>query len=174
MKENNLLDDNFMKMLCDDICILYKSLGSSLGYMYTAARSTSQGRQTSYNVSSLKDDTQKTNRGVSIPRKNYSPRLQRSFLYNTQEQEFMEIDDDETNHIVHFKKGLPSEIELSCGVEEDTIMTTIDSDILENLEKNADFDMEDELEYYLPTDDSTNCYSTPTALKMMRSFSQRY
>jgi uncharacterized protein YegL len=174
MKENDLLDDNFMKMLCDDICILYKSLGSSLGYMYTAARSTSQGRQTSYNVSSLKYDTQKMNRDVSLPRKNYSPRLQRSFNYNS--QELMEIDDniDETNHIVHFKKGLPSEIELSSGFEEDTNMTIIDSDILENLEKNTDFDMEDELEYYVPADDSTNCYSTPTALKMMRSFSQRY
>ena len=173
MKENDLLDDNFMKMLCDDICILYKSLGSSLGYMYTAARSTSQGRQTSYNVSSLKDDTQKINRGVSLPRKNYSPRLQRCFAYNS--QELIEIDDDnETNHIVHFKKGLPSEIELSSGFEEDTNMTIIESEILENLEKNTDFDMEDELEYYVPTDDSTNCYSTPTALKMMRSFSQRY
>jgi uncharacterized protein YegL len=173
MKENDLLDDNFMKMLCDDICILYKSLGSSFGYMYTAARSTSQGRQTSYNVSSLKDDAQKINRGVSLPRNKYNPRIQRSFAYNN--QELMDIDYnfddniDETNHTVHFKKGLPSEIELNNGFEEDINMA--ESDILE---KNADFDMEDELEYYVPTDDNTNCYSTPTALTMMRSFSQRY
>jgi len=174
MKGNNLLNDNFMKLLCDDICILYKSLTSSLGYMYTSARSTSQGRQTSYNVSSLKeDDMQNINIGGTMHRSthSYKPRLQRSFVCNN--NNFMENDDDNddgNNHTVQFKKGLQSIIELTSCFEEETNITENNFDISEN--KN-DFDIEDELDYYVPTDDSTNCYSTPTALNMMRSFSQR-
>jgi uncharacterized protein YegL len=169
MKENDLLDDNFMKMLCDDICILYKSLSSSLGYMYTSARSTSQGRQTSYNISSIKDDRNIFNRGVSLPKQIFKAKLNRAFAMNNQELIDIE-DDDETNHTVHFKQGLPSEIGFNYLVDEYTNMVTNDNDIF----VNSDSNIEDDLEYYIPTDNNTNCYSTPTALKMMRSFSQNY
>jgi hypothetical protein len=79
-------------------------------------------------------------------------------------------DDDETNHTVHFKQGLPSEIGFNYLVDEDTNMVTNDNEIF----VNSDTNIEDDLEYYIPTDNNTNCYSTPTALKMMRSFSQNY
>jgi len=43
--DNNLREDSFMKMLCDDISIVYKTIGTREGHMYTSSRQNSQGRQ---------------------------------------------------------------------------------------------------------------------------------
>jgi len=44
--DNHLQEDSFMKMLCDDISIVYKTVGTREGHMYTSSRQNSQGRQT--------------------------------------------------------------------------------------------------------------------------------
>jgi hypothetical protein len=48
MKANDLREDKFLINLCDDISIVYHSIGTQLGMMYTTARQTSQGRQHTY------------------------------------------------------------------------------------------------------------------------------
>ena len=45
MDDNDLREDIFMKMLCDDIFVCYNAIGTHHGYMYTQSRQTSQATQ---------------------------------------------------------------------------------------------------------------------------------
>ena len=51
MTDNHLTSDGFMKNLCDDIYICYRTFNTKFGAMYVAARQTSQGTQRGYTVS---------------------------------------------------------------------------------------------------------------------------
>ena len=55
MKTNEMTDDKLMKNLCDDIAIVYRTLGTKYGQMYSCARQTSQGSQRLHNVSDTPD-----------------------------------------------------------------------------------------------------------------------
>jgi hypothetical protein len=53
---NNLINDNFLKLLCDDLYVAYKTLDNSNGHKYIAARQISQGCQQVYTVNYLNDN----------------------------------------------------------------------------------------------------------------------
>jgi len=55
MTDNNLNNDGFMKNLCDDIYISYRTFDTKFGAMYNASRQTSQGTQRIYTVSHTPD-----------------------------------------------------------------------------------------------------------------------
>ena len=56
IKSNNYESDKFFIMLYEDIYIAYKTFGTIQGAMYTGSRQSSQGRQTSYVVSSQSNE----------------------------------------------------------------------------------------------------------------------
>ena len=50
MRENDLTEDAFMKLLCDDLSIIYQTMDLTNGAMYALSRFTSQGRQQTYSA----------------------------------------------------------------------------------------------------------------------------
>ena len=59
MKKNDMESDSFMKMLCDDIYITYKTFDTSVGNMFLCARQTTQGRQQSYTAATFSSQEEK-------------------------------------------------------------------------------------------------------------------
>jgi hypothetical protein len=118
MQDNNLIDDKFMKNLCDDIYISYRTFGTRFAEMYNNARQTSQGTQRCYTVSQTPDDTTQVLYGLSniSATQQYDfiippvPRLRRYDVFNySQENEEEKINEEEKadldnlielNHIV--------------------------------------------------------------------------
>lgn len=70
MREENLLNDPFMKLLCDDIYVTYQNLDSRYAYMYTVARQTSQGNQQCYSTHSTfsEEDSDVNNMSFTLPK----------------------------------------------------------------------------------------------------------
>ena len=73
MAYNNLNNDGFMKNLCDDIYISYRTFGTKFEAMYNNARQTSQGTQRCYTVSHTPDESNDPFRGHALTQ----PRLTR-------------------------------------------------------------------------------------------------
>jgi hypothetical protein len=51
MKTMEMDNDSLLKNLCDDIAIVYRTIGTRYGQMYSCSRQTSQGNERLYNVS---------------------------------------------------------------------------------------------------------------------------
>lgn len=56
METHQLMEDKFLKVLCDDMYVATKTIGTIYGHMYAMARQTSQGEQCVYNVTRIPDD----------------------------------------------------------------------------------------------------------------------
>lgn len=154
MREYKLLDDPFMKLLCDDISITYQNMGTINGLSFTYNRQTSQGRQKAYNVrTTSNDDNLLRSKHNRYPQNNKTPLcLQRQFTISRSiVNEFGTMDefDDYTKVF-----------------EKPTLLDEIVDDVNE-------YEDDDDLDNYLVSNDVTSCYSTPSVLNTMRSFSQK-
>jgi Mg-chelatase subunit ChlD len=56
IKKNNLKSDLFLKTLCDDIYIAYRTIGTKKAPMFITARQSSQGREQSYVCNNIEND----------------------------------------------------------------------------------------------------------------------
>ena len=54
--DNNMQENKFLKNLCDDIYVCYKSIGTQCDYMFCKARQNSQGNQRLYSASNVDTD----------------------------------------------------------------------------------------------------------------------
>jgi len=147
MKNNDLLKDKFMITLCDDICITYRSVGTPVGLMYSASRSTSQGRQQTYNVTPIARNRDLHHFPIN---RSYNslmpPPLTRggTGVVNNLTQEFIE-DTYFDYKGLNINTGIIDN-EISCG--------------------------ECEIDNYELSNDITSCYANEGTLNTMRSMSQ--
>ena len=232
MRSKGLLDDPFMKQLCNDISIIYSTIGKSNGIMFAMSRSCSQGRQQSYNTNTININDINDMMDFNTPILNNPPWLKRSnCIPNIPESE--NEDDDDNNlfdsnqaffglrngmrRMNNFNSNLGKnehdfdEIKraIACDDFDDEnnlppvpVMTTPTnknrnipfpnmpgiSDLCSNLnilkiicqgdtsileeETVENENEEDDLESFIPSEDTTSCYTTPSALSTIRSMSQ--
>lgn len=85
MINNQIMDDKFMKNLCDDIYICHRTFDTTYGNMFCTSRRTSQGSQRQYTVSHIHD----LNMGSSIPfyRRNIMLGRRNAFVNEPQEMD---------------------------------------------------------------------------------------
>lgn len=174
MKKNNLLQDKFMITLCDDICITYRTYGTEYGIMYTTSRSTSQGRQQTYNVTPVMPKLQRSIAISSFSRQSMSRSITGYDLPPFPE----EI--PEQWSCLH-DNALPIPNRRSVNLTQEFIDDTTYFDLPPhfndmNLTVNTSSGEEetgnnDEIDEYKLSDDNTSCYATKGALNTMRSMS---
>ena len=173
MRDNGLINDPLMNMLCDDISVTYKLCGTRNGAMFTSARQTSQGKQATYTATvrdfSQFDDPQLLS--TTTPRRNV-----------LQQNSFDTQADDEPIPMPKIRRShsapMPPILELNLP-EEGGDISSNDATALNLLfaiaEEFAETDgvtdvlPEDDLADYAPTNNNTSCYSTPSKLSIMRT-----
>ena len=68
MTDRQLMHDNFMRNLCDDIYICYRTFGTKYGTMYATSRQASQGNQRCYTVNHTPDEVNQRAPHTGFPR----------------------------------------------------------------------------------------------------------
>ena len=232
MRSKGLLDDPFMKQLCNDISIIYSTVGKSNGIMFAMSRSCSQGRQQSYNTNTININDINDMMDFNTPILNNPPWLKRSNcipnipeseneddednnLFDSNqaffglrngmrrmnnikssldknEHDFDEIkraiacdDFDDENNLPPVRvmttpinnnrnipfPNMPNVADLCSNLNILKIICQGDTSILE--EEIVDNEIaEDDLELFIPSEDTTSCYTTPSALSTFRGMSQ--
>ena len=102
MSENDKMEDESMKSLCDDIYIVIKTYGTIYGDLFAGARSNSNGRETSYTTNT----TPRNNNCFKFPSRHVAGRwsCQNSDMFDEESDEIdklsTEIELDNLNHLV--------------------------------------------------------------------------
>jgi von Willebrand factor type A domain len=174
MRENDLNEDPFMKVLCDDIIITFQTIGTYKSNYYSSARQSSQGRQRTYNVTtndSFEDDQLLGARARNhIHRLNAmdnilgAPRPRRLVRQTTGPMDpsqlvihpFPSIDSDDQSQEPTIRNIENIE---NIGKVDDTVFQDVDTSF------------EDEIDNFLPSNNNISCYATPRGLDTMRTMS---
>ena len=161
MKENNSLNDSFMTMLCEDIVVAYKTLGSRDSQMFCGARQVSQGSQYAYTPCYDDNDT--------VPLFD-APIKDNVFRRSVNISRFPDINTD--------WKELSDPIDI-YDLSDLSHLSAMDKIEESNDEENEDKD-EDDIDNYISSntnseviDMNTFAYSTPGKMQMMRSISKK-
>ena len=182
IRENQLSNDNFLKMLCDDLYITYKTVGCSHYSMFATARQHSQGRQKSYNISSVEKnicriDTMNMETPMKTPRPRRVQKV--NFVSNEEEddiyirpfraprmarsQTLISCESENSLMSLELPGNISSESLTSSGADE----FTNKSDVSDSYEFINDYD----IEYYTPDNTTNTCYSNESVLETMNNVS---
>jgi von Willebrand factor type A domain len=183
MRENNMQENGLLKMLCDDIVIMYRSLSNRYGNMFVLARHTTQGRQQTYNTTPTSYsgiDPFIQFDGVVPPTPMRPPRMTRQTTATFRMQ--TEVDDDLSigSKSPTLSLRFPSE-----DINDDTFRKYhetgfVDEEntetVFRSLSEDSDneYIAEDEIESYIPSNGDTTCFATPSVLRTMREVSQTH
>jgi hypothetical protein len=80
MKANNILDNLQLKYLCNDIAVVYQTLGTRDAFMYSCSRQASNGDQRMHNVVVDKNTIQRASRSSNIQRGSMPSNIQRGSM----------------------------------------------------------------------------------------------
>ena len=171
MKANDLREDKFLINLCDDISIMYHSIGTQLGMMYTTARQTSQGRQHTYTST----PTSKKNRdedNINDDGNNFDDQLLTMKLTPaklTRSHAIGKTDVFNTFH-THSPPKLLRTHTMGKTDDLDNIDTLFNSSniITETFNNEDDCD----INKYRISNNTTSCYATPSSVNTMTQVSQ--
>lgn len=160
MRTNNLLDDSFMRTLCDDIIVAYKTVGTALANMHCTSRNISQGAERSCTTQC--EDIEVEDINLSLPPPPMLRRqVARNYVYDYVEEineEEEEINDEDVDTIKYhsFDLGFATKSK-SC------VLPLIDEDDIENYITISTNKM----------DIDNAAYITPGRRQMMRAVSGR-
>lgn len=159
MKESDKMDDPLMKNLCDDISIVYHTLGKRDGLMFTLARQSTHGKQKVYTPSSSRAPTQEIYRMNATdeydsqepmtPRAPSRPMLQRTNTMGSQmppPPPFPDMSDDEDER----------------EENQSNVATQVDS-----------YGSDEDIEKYNTNTTTESCYAAAPVLNTIRTMSQR-
>lgn len=138
MKNNNLLEDEFMKLLCDDLHVTYTTMDTKMGGMYSLARHTSQGSQQTYSA------TPKNNR--------------RDVDIDNNADNDTKTDDE--NDIFGLNEILKRYDAFGSPVQNKRLKKN-------NINKHAIFDDDAEIMSYLPSPNNISHYATQSTIETM-------
>jgi len=157
MREHKLLNDSFMTMLCEDIIVAYKTLGSRDSQMFCGARQVSQGSQYAYTPGY---DNHENDNDDTMPLFD-APIKDNVFRRSVNLRRFPDINTDWSE-----LSNIPT------SIEEETMD--------QNEESNSEDKDEDDIDNYITssrnnaaTDMNNFAYSTPGKMQMMRSISKK-
>jgi hypothetical protein len=94
MVDNNIENDPFVSMLCDDVYITHKTFGTSYGDMYNSSRLASQGEQRSNTSSNPPDIRRNYGFESNLCRQN-------AICFDGDNNFVEELEDDFTDDLVH-------------------------------------------------------------------------
>uniref|UniRef100_A0A6C0KEW1 VWFA domain-containing protein n=1 Tax=viral metagenome TaxID=1070528 RepID=A0A6C0KEW1_9ZZZZ len=173
MKANDLREDKFLINLCDDISIMYHSIGTQLGMMYTTARQTSQGRQHTYTST----PTSKKNRdedNINDDGNNFDDQLLTMKLTPAKLTRSHAIGDIDNLNNTMTMISPPKLVRIHTFGKTD-IFDNMDNLLSSSNMKTENIENEDEyddINNYRISNNTTSCYATPSSVNTMTQVSQ--
>lgn len=147
MRLNNLIADPLMIQLCDDLSIIYRTIGTRHGHMLSVSRSASQGRQSSNttSMSQSADDME-------------------TFVPVFQDVERLNSTPFQTPVLNRARRLSITPLMNSVDEEDDFEPVFLDT--------GDEFDYMDYIENHVPSENPISCFATPSALQTIRSLTQ--
>lgn len=163
-------EDQFIKILCDDIYVCLKTFETKYSGMYSCARQTSQGAQRSYsaNHSNIQDTClDNTNLDIPIPRFT----MQRSYAcshYTQKEVEDFQLDNFNMKHLPNIDEEPSINLSLNRPSTDSNLNFNNNHKIRDT---DYDYNSEDVLDNYTVSEQTDNPYVSDSILELMRSCS---